>query len=470
MPASDTFPPRLPPSRRPSCVRADEPSAAPATVGVRLAGILLLAAVLPLVAAPAPLPLSDALVLARAHNRQVQNAALAVEIAGDRAAAARSYRYPQLQAYGIGSHLLSPLDFHFPQGAFGVYNYLGPVPATDTVIRSPRESLLAGVALLTQPVSQQYKVGLKVRQAEIGRKVDAERLRAQQQATDLQVKRTYHGIVQTQGAVLAAEAAVEFAREFERITRQAVTERAALPGDLLEVQARLADAEARAAQARDALVTQREQLNVLLGRDLATEFTVVPVTEVPAAPSLANARRQALAHRPELQQARLGVRYAELTRREKRAEYIPDVNLVVSHVRANTSDVLPSEVTSAGVMAQWDVFDWGRRGREVAIAKKALRQADNLANDTEARVLVEVGAKYRQLEETRLALRSADLQLAAEQEKLRVALNAFQQNFALRKDLLQQQAAAEAAQSRRQQALLAVLTAQAELENAIGQD
>jgi outer membrane protein TolC len=422
--------------------------------------------------APAPetLTLARALDLARRQNWQLANAALDMEIGSDRIAQARTYRYPQLNVYGIGGYLLSTLDFQFRQGAFGVYPGLGPIPGIDTTINSPRQSLFAGMALFTEPLSQQYRISLRIQEAEVGRRVDQEKLRARQQAVCMEVKRVYFGLVQAQSELESSAEALGFARELERITQNAVAEGTALRSDEIEAQARVAKAEYDDLQLRDALATGKERLNALLGRDLALDFSVEGGSPSPVETSLEAARAQAIAHRPELRQATLGVQEAGLGRREKKAEYIPDISLAVSQARMSSAEVLPPQVTTAGLLAQWDVFDWGRRRREVAAADKALQQARNAAADAEAQVLVQVGAAFRQLQQSRLALQAASLQLAAEREKLRVALNSVGQDFSLRKDLLQQQAAAAGAKSRNEQALLGYLTAQAEFENAIGAD
>ena len=419
---------------------------------------------------PETLTLARAMDLASRQNWQIANAALDVEIASDRIAQARTYRYPQLNVYGIGGYMLSTLDFQFRQGAFGVYPGLGPIPGIDTTIYSPRQSFSGGLALFTEPLSQQYKISLKIREAEIGRRVGQERLRARRQAVFLQVKRVYFGLVQAQSELESSAAALGFVRELERITQNAVTEKTALEADGIEAQARVAEAELNDLKLRDALATGKERLNALLGRDLAVDFSVEAGAAGMEETSLEAARAQALEHRPELRQAKLGEQEADLGRSEKKADYIPEISVAVSQARMTSAEVLPPQVTTAGLLAQWDVFDWGRRSREVAAANKELQQARNATADAEAQVLVQVSAAFRQLQQSRLALRAASLQLAAEREKLRVALNSVSQDFSLRKDLLQQQAAVAGAKSRHEQALLGYLTAQAEFENALGVD
>jgi outer membrane protein TolC len=241
--------------------------------------------------------------------------------------------------------------------------------------------------------------------------------------------------------------------------------------DELEQQAEVVQAEYTDLEVRNSLDTQKEQLNLLLGRDIETGFAVEEVPPpAPEETSLEAVREKALALRPELREARLAVEQAEANRRVAQAGYIPEVSLTLTQVRLYNIDFAPTNVTSAGLMVKWNVFDWGGRHHEVAAAAKTLDQARNSQIETAMQVLVDVGAKFRQLQQSRLALRAAELRLAAEREKLRVTMNSFEADFTLRKDMLQQKASADEAGSRHQQALLGVWTAKAELESAIGID
>src|SRR3982750_1248613 len=96
------------------------------------------------------------------------------------------------------------------------------------------------------------------------------------------------------------------------------------------------------------LRTVKEQLNILLGRPVETEFEVEPLQDISGElPDLDMARRQALAGRPEIRAAALEVKRADLARRAKAAEYIPDISLNVSYLSfVNTSSTLVGNIAS----------------------------------------------------------------------------------------------------------------------------
>src|SRR6266849_5018610 len=104
----------------------------------------------------AVLTLEQAVSIAHANNRSVRNAQLVASIDDDQIAEARTYRFPSLNLYALGSQLLTPVDFTFQRGAFGSFPGIGPVPATDTRIHTPLRPTFYGLTQFSQPLSQHF--------------------------------------------------------------------------------------------------------------------------------------------------------------------------------------------------------------------------------------------------------------------------------------------------------------------------
>jgi outer membrane protein len=417
------------------------------------------------------LTLEDAVSLAQANNRLVKNAQLSVSMSDDQIAEARTYRFPSVNLYALGSQLLTPVDFTFTRGTFGSFPSVGPIPATDTKIHTPLRPTFYGLTQFSQPLAQQYKIGLNIKQAKLARLVDEQKLRAQKQSVTSQVKQTYYALLRTQSALASSEENLKFDRELDRTTEQYVAEKTALKAESMDVKAKIAQEEYNNLTLRNSLASQKEQLNDLLGRDIRTDFSVAEVPEATVIEaSLDAAQAQALSARPERAEARLSVQQAELNRRITKAQYIPDVSLVLNNLSLTNVNLLPSNVTSAGVLISWDPLDWGRRRHELAAASKTIEQSKNSANETEAQILVEVAAKFRKLGETRALLHATTLQRDAEREKLRVVMNQFEQKAALLKDVLQQETSLEGVTNQYNQALLSFWTAKADFEKSLGEE
>ncbi|HJY86312.1 MAG TPA: hypothetical protein VKE24_05690, partial [Candidatus Acidoferrales bacterium] len=62
---------------------------------------------------PPVLTLDEAVALAQAHNRLIKDAQLTAAIGDDQIAKARTYRFPSVSFYGLGSQLFTPVDFTF---------------------------------------------------------------------------------------------------------------------------------------------------------------------------------------------------------------------------------------------------------------------------------------------------------------------------------------------------------------------
>ena len=217
------------------------------------------------------------------------------------------------------------------------------------------------------------------------------------------------------------------------------------------------------------LATQREALNQLLGRDVATLFRVEFIPEQDSSDlTLEAARQEAVANRPELRQAHLKEKQAEYDRRIAKAAYIPDLSLAVRYQGVNNVQVLPQNVTTAGFFLSWEPFDWGRRHNKVVEAAKTVEQAHNGIQETESKLAVEVGGKYRKWHEASLLLKASRTAHEAAAEQLRVTGNKYKEKAALLKDLLQAQAQNSETNFQFQQALSSYWSAFAELRKAMG--
>ena len=421
--------------------------------------------------APDVLTLEQAVVLALENNRTVQNAELEVAKAEDRLAASRTHRFPSFSFNLFSSLLLQPLDFSFKQGSLGTFPFGLPNPSQDVSITTPRKFNLFVNASADQPLSQLYKINLSVQLNEVSRQLAGENLRARRQTVTNDVKKAYFDILRIQSALEAADEAIKLYRELERVTGAYVLQRVALKSQELEVKTRLAKAEYDGLSLRNALSSQQERLNQLLGRGITTQFQVSPIPEViPLEVDLVAARAKALEQRPEVRQARLKSKQAELDRRIKKAEYIPDISLSYRFISPFGIEFVPQNISAAGLFLSWEPFDWGRKHRELAEKTKTKKQADNEVEDAQDLVLLDVNTRFRKLQEARASLRVSELSQDTEREKLRVTSNRYSQKAALLDDVLQVQAALAESNHQYQGALATFWTAKADFERAIGED
>jgi outer membrane protein len=422
--------------------------------------------------AEAPLlTLDDAVSLALNNNRLVKNSALEAQKFNFRVSTARSRRLPQFQVAVLGGELLHSFDFTFEPGAFGTYANVGPIPGKTTKIRTPAQFTTYATGAIDEPLTQQYKIGLGIRETEVGRQIAREDVRAEREKIAAEVRTAYFDLVATQAGVQAAREVVTTLEEAQRVTLRYIAEKTVLRSDALEVDARLAKARYELETAQNGIATQQEHLNQLLGRDLATPFRVDSMPEQDTGDlTLAAARESAAKNRPELRQAHLKEKQAEFDRRIAKAEYIPDLSLSVRYQGISNVSVLPANVTTAGFYLSWEPFDWGRRRNNVAEKANAVAQARNGTQETETQVVVEVGSKYRKWHEAALLLKAARVEHEAAGEQFRVSTNQYREQAALIRDVLQAQAQNTQTEFQYQQALSSYWSALADLRRAMGDE
>ncbi len=442
-----------------------------------LAVALLVAAPLSLRAqstAPAagdPLPLDKVIELALAHNRQIASQTLQVDKTADALAISRTRRLPVVDLNFLTGQLLTELQFTFPAAAFGTFPGIGPVPATETAITTPRRPSGLLYATVAEPLTQWPRINLGIRASELDQQAERERLRRARQTVVEQVKQAYYGILQAQSALDATTESIALYRELNRVTHERMLQQVVLKSDGLEVELHLAQAEQTRLSQQHTMESLQEQLNQAMGRDISTPFTVIPVPDAPAAAmDVAAATRQAQDRNPDIREARLRVEQADVDRRAKKSERIPDLNFTFTYVSPLNVEVVPSSIAIVGLQLQWQPLDWGKRGRELATKERALEQAKLALQDAENKVALTVHAQIRQLEDLRAQVRVAALSQDVARERLRVKTDQVKLSATLPADVLQVQAQLADASSKYQQTLLEFWTARAALDQTLGED
>jgi outer membrane protein TolC len=409
------------------------------------------------------LTLEQAIALALHENHSVRDAELEAEKTGDSLSATRTRRLPSLDVYSLVT-----TQFVKPEGIGNIFPGVGLFFS----IGIPRRPHGAFAGLILQPLSQQYRLGLNVKQAKLAQDTAREQLRLVKQSTIDQVKQAYYGILQTQSALDSIQEAITSYKELERVTIDQVTRQVSLKNASLEAKTRLAKAEYEAINLSNDLATKKEQLNDLLGRNVRTDFRLNPVPDMNGFPTdLESARNRALEQRPEIREARLKLKQAEVDRRIKKTEYIPDVNAGAVYMTfRNFDEIVPKNLANVGLTFKWEVFDWGRKRDELAEKDKTILQALEHLREAEDHVLIDVGDKFRKLQQTRQALVVAQLAEETARETLRINTNNYKFTAALLSDVLQSQSTLAEANHQVQEALLGYWTARADFEKALGED
>jgi len=416
------------------------------------------------------LTLEEAISLAQTNNRPLKIAQQSVLAANDQILAARTQRYPQFNIQLTGSSLLTPVSVSFPEAAFGTIGNI-PNPSRNVVVTTnPKFSGMA-VAEAYQPLSQLYNIHLNIEALQVGKRLVEEQLRQQRQQLTNSVKDAYYSLLQTQSALDAAEDNVKSLQQINRTTDEYLKEKTVLPYQSTGVKAQLAQADLQVVTLQDTLQTQKENLNVLMARDVRTDYRLSTVPEeLPEETSLDAARQRALDNRSEIRQAKIKIDQAVYSRRLQKAQYIPQVGIQYLFFSPFSIQGLPNSVNALGINFKWDLYDWGYKKHLMDEKQRSVDQSQLNLTETQSQVAVDLGNRFRKLHEARANVRVAQLAQQAEKEKLQVVLEQYKQKATLLTNVLSEQATMTQANSTYLQAISSFWTARSDFEKALGED
>ncbi|MCZ6555909.1 MAG: TolC family protein [Thermodesulfobacteriota bacterium] len=416
------------------------------------------------------LPLEEALIIAVVENPKIKNAFLEIQKSDDAVWAIKTKLFPELDFSLYEAYHLTDESFEFKKGAFGDISGI-PIPAENTSIATTPDFTTFITASAAQPISQLYEISLLIKQREIQKALSDQELRARVLDITDEVKKEYYSILKSQSSLAAIDEKIVFLTSLLELVNRDVQQQRLLEKDSLEVQARLGRAEYKHFKLKNTLATQKERFNKLLGRDIETPFSVIPIPyAAPFTVNVEDAEGQALAQRPEIDAAELEIEFAENEVRIKKSKYIPEIGVQFQYTANLNVELLPENIATIGLFAKWDVFDWGRKKSEVAEKKKSVIQAQNRLEETESQILIDVNSKIRKLEESAVLINVTELEQVAAKENLRVVLNKYKVEDALLTQVLEAESSLEEKNSDHQKAILDYWTARANLDKAIGEE
>ena len=427
---------------------------------------------IPLHAQESRLTIEQAIQLALKHNRTLGVSGAEVARSRQQYLAAATQRLPQFSFFANGGELLTRPGLSFPAGSLGRLSDGALVPSVDTTVQAARRPAAFVFGQINQPLTQQRRIRLQLQSLSMAQDLAAEKRRHSEQDVVNQVRRTYYAIVAAESQFQSAGENIRLYRELNRLTDERVMQQVSLKAESLDVKSRLAQAEYEATIPRDQLEDSKEQLNILLGRPVQTAFDVERLQEISwELPDVDAACRQALTARPEIRAAALEVKRADLARRAKVAEYIPDVSLSVSYLSfVNTNSTLVGNIASAGLQVQWEPFDWGRKRHEAAQIKEQETEARLQQADTAANITAQIRAAWRKARQAREFLDVCRLKQASAHEAVRETAVRFEQKAALLRDVLDTQTAKANADDGMLRALAQFWSARADFDRAVGND
>jgi outer membrane protein len=209
--------------------------------------------------------------------------------------------------------------------------------------------------------------------------------------------------------------------------------------DVLRLEAERARVEAQALQAETSALGARRKLALLLGMPDGSELALVDIdTTPPPLPATEDeVVARALRDRPEVRVANANTHATELGVRISRANYYPSVSLtgIYSHAITNTFGAT-ADSAYIGLTVDWNMWDWGKRGADVAGARALDRQARVAHAAMTEQIAVDARTRWQAANTARATLDVTTRGLAAAAEAQRLQTARFAQGAATTVEVL----------------------------------
>jgi outer membrane protein TolC len=343
----------------------------------------------------------------RTHGRQTTAPAGVQKItlpeAQARAAASAKVRAAELSADADRYHRQAATADYFPKVGSTFLNLhfnklMGEHIALsrqslDVRLLNKDQSLVA--LTVTQPVTPL----LKVRQAVNVARADERIAQAKLSDTTLDVT---HNVEHSYFDLLVADFRQKAAASRLDDLRSRTLIASAAPSDVAASSLRssqLLTAEEDVAISRSKVEQLMRSLNALLGLPLDTELALVAPDPLPDETiSLTTARQRASAANSEVIEAEQTVVKAQAAVNLSKLEYVPDVAVMAGYAYQTALDVLPADFSFLGIVATFNVFDFGKREKTLKERKTYLELAQLNLQAARSKVSAAVQSAYNDLE------------------------------------------------------------------------
>ncbi|MGH9832515.1 MAG: TolC family protein [Blastocatellia bacterium] len=355
----------------------------------------------------------DAIVPSQAPAATKLSAArrITLEEAKDQAVNAASGQGAKLAQFSIEAakqHRLAAQADYFPKvGAvfanFHFNKFLGQrIQIADRSVAVPlmnKDQTIVAVTV-TQPVTPLFKVHEAIKIARADERIA--QAKAGQTITQIttEVEQLYFRLLIAQRRRASDEAKVKLLE-----SRLQLASASTLPlTEVAERQAALSEATKALVAADSQVIELTQSLNALTGLPAGTELELVAPLPPDEKISLAEATAQAMANNAAVIEAEQTVVKARAASRLSKLEYIPDVAILGGYAYQTAIPLLPNDFSFIGVMATFNVFDFGKRERTIKERKTQVDMAETALTMAKAQVGAGVQKSYLDLQRTRRIL------------------------------------------------------------------
>jgi outer membrane protein len=285
-----------------------------------------------------------------------------------------------------------------------------------------------------------------------------------------QVVESYSGAVLAANQLRVARESLETAQAHVKLVMDLREAGLVVDSDVLQARLRETEVQELVIRSESAVEITRAALNLALGRDLGTPYSLPPSIDPGNASEedLDLLVSEALAHRPDLRAAEIGVEaLGQVARAERGANF--DVGLT-GLAEANAENFIGAEGTNWSVIlgARFTIFDGKSTGSRVKRVQQERLAAEQTRAMLRKSIDLEVRRAFHDLRASRKRLEQSTQAASLAEESLRIVRDRYQEGLTTLVELLDVETALTSARTRTIAARRDVLVSEARLDLACG--
>jgi outer membrane protein len=420
-------------------------------------------------AAPQPLTLGEAMLLALKHNPALAAAGMAVETAEADLAKARARFLPTVnfqESYNFSDSPSQVFMSKLNQRVFTGQDFLLNNLNNPNAYGNFRTGLV-----MRQPLFQAGEAALGYKQARLGREMAAAYVLSARQQLLFQVTQAYFGLQLAQENLAVVQQAHRTAAAHLKIAQTRFKAGTTVHSDVLSAEVHLAKLTQEEMTAASQVKIAQSGLATVVGRPEAGARPLAPAPKTPAPlpPQLDDLKQTAQDKRPDLRHLTLAARVAQQEYAKARLNYLPRLH-VVAEYEVDQRRLFGSSADSYTVMAllNFNLFNGLTDLARVRETRAKETQARDLKRDLEDRVRHQVTEAILNLKTAHERLKVAEQAVAQARESLRLIRLRYESGLTILVDLLSAEDATKNAELGQVAALFDTYLAQAGLDLALG--
>lgn len=311
------------------------------------------------------------------------------------------------------------------------------------------------------------RVQNQIEQAKLGLTSADLNIEKTKQQLKLDTTTAYYNVLQAGNMVAVGQESVNNLKEHQKVVQAKYEAGIVAKSDILRAEVELANAEQNLIKYNNQHVLAVTNLNNLMNSSADTELELIDALKYEAdSRTLEESLQLAKANRPEIAQADVSVRSADVSVKQASSGTLPLITL--SAATGLSDGAQRSDDWSVGLTASWNVFDGGSSKAKLKQAQssrdKAALQSEQVADNVEQ----EVRQSYLSMREAEKRLETVNVTVDKAKEDLYIAREKYKAGVGTNLDVIDAQLALNQAKTNHVQALYDYNVNRSKLDKAIG--